>query len=144
MQKVKNGDIVEVHYTGKFEDGSVFDTSLVEGREPLKVTIGQGQLIKGFENGLIDMVVGEKKTIEVEPSEGYGDVLPDAIIEVPKTQFPDTIEPGQVLQGQGPQGMFLVKVLEINGDLVKIDGNHPMAGKKLIFDMEVVKVQESN
>ena len=66
MQKIKNGDTVKVHYTGKFEDGTVFDTSLAEGREPIKVTLGVGQLIKGFENGLIDMTIGEKKTIEVE------------------------------------------------------------------------------
>lgn len=140
MQKVKIGDTVSVHYTGKFEGGEVFDTSLVEGREPLKATLGQGQLIRGFENGIVDMIVGDKKTIELEPSEAYGDINPEAIVDVPKTQFPADITPGQMLQGQSPQGMFIVKVLEVNDDTVKVDHNHPMAGKKLIFDLELMSI----
>lgn len=141
MQTVKNGDTITVHYTGRFEDGTVFDSSLNEGREALKATLGQGQLIPGFENGLIDMKVGDKKTIELEPADAYGDVNPAAIIDVPKAQFPDDLEAGQMLQGQSPQGMFIVKVLEINGDMVKVDHNHPMAGKKLIFDLELVGIE---
>jgi FKBP-type peptidyl-prolyl cis-trans isomerase 2 len=143
MQKVKIGDTVNVHYTGKFEDGTVFDSSLLDGREPIKVTLGQGQLIKGFENGLVDMLVGDKKTVEVEPEEGYGHVNPDAIVEVPIENFPPNIEVGQTLQGQGPQGIFLIKVLEINPETVKVDHNHPMAGKKLIFDLEIVNIEET-
>lgn len=141
MQTVKNGDTITVHYTGRFEDGTVFDSSLNEGREALKATLGQGQLIPGFENGLIDMKVGDKKTIELEPADAYGDVNPAAIIDVPKAQFPDDLEVGQLLQGQSPQGMFIVKVLEINDDMVKVDHNHPMAGKKLIFDLELVGIE---
>lgn len=140
MQKVKIGDTVSVHYTGKFEDGNVFDTSLAEGREPLKTTLGQGQLIRGFENGLVDMMVGDKKTIELEPSDAYGDINPEAIVDVPKSQFPADIQPGQMLQGQSPQGVFIVKVLDVNEDTVKVDHNHPMAGKKLIFDLELMGI----
>jgi FKBP-type peptidyl-prolyl cis-trans isomerase 2 len=140
MQKVKNGDTVTVNYTGKFEDGSIFDSSLSEGREPLKATLGQNQLIPGFEKGIIDMVIGDKKTIEIEPAEAYGEINPEAIIDVPKEQFPQDVEVGQVLQGQSPQGMFIVKVLEVNDSTVKVDHNHPMAGKKLIFDLELVSI----
>ena len=141
MQAVKNGDTITVHYTGKFEDGTIFDSSLNEGREALKATLGQGQLIPGFENGLIDMKVGDKKTIELEPADAYGEANPAAIVDVPKSQFPDDIEAGQMLQGQSPQGMFIVKVLEVNEDTVKVDHNHPMAGKKLIFDLELVGIE---
>ena len=143
MKQVKNGDTVKVHYTGKFEDGTVFDSSLSEGREPLKATLGQGQLIKGFENGLIDMIVGDKKTIHLEPSEAYGEPNPEAIIDVPKNQLPEELIEGQMLQGSGPQGMFLVKVLEIGEETAKLDHNHPMAGKKLIFDLELLDIEDS-
>jgi FKBP-type peptidyl-prolyl cis-trans isomerase 2 len=141
MQKVKNGDTVIVNYTGRLEDGSVFDSSLKEGREPLKSTLGQGQLIAGFENALIDMTIGEKKTVEIEPKDAYGEINPYAIVDVPKAQFPEDVVAGQMLQGQSPQGMFIVKVLEVNGDTVKVDHNHPMAGKKLIFDLELVGIE---
>jgi FKBP-type peptidyl-prolyl cis-trans isomerase 2 len=141
MEKVKNGDTVVVHYTGRFEDGNVFDSSLTEGREPIKAVLGQNQLIKGFEDGLIDMTIGEKKTIEIEPKDAYGEINPEAVVDVPRTQFPEDVEVGQVLQGQSPQGMFIVKVLEVNNEMVKVDHNHPMAGKKLIFDLELVGIE---
>jgi FKBP-type peptidyl-prolyl cis-trans isomerase 2 len=141
MEKVKNGDTVVVHYTGRFEDGNVFDSSLTEGREPIKTVLGQNQLIKGFEDGLIDMTIGEKKTIEIEPKDAYGEINPEAVVDVPRTQFPEDVEVGQVLQGQSPQGMFIVKVLEVNNEMVKVDHNHPMAGKKLIFDLELVGIE---
>lgn len=141
MQKVKNGDTVTVNYTGRFEDGNIFDSSLNEGREPLKATLGQNLLIPGFEKGIIDMVIGDKKTIEIEPVDAYGEINPDAVIDVPKEQFPQDVEVGQVLQGQSPQGMFIVKVLEVNENTVKVDHNHPMAGKKLIFDLELVGIE---
>jgi FKBP-type peptidyl-prolyl cis-trans isomerase SlpA len=143
MQKIKNGDTVSVNYTGKLEDGTIFDTSLVEGREPLNVTLGQGMLIPGFEKGLIDMIEGEKKTVEIESDQAYGNVNDQMVVDVPKSQFPEGVEVGQMLQGMGPQGPINVKILEINDDTVKIDGNHPLAGKKLIFDLEVVSVQSN-
>lgn len=141
MKKIQNGDTVRVNYTGRFEDGTVFDTSLVEGREPIEVTLGQGQLIKGFENGLLEMSVGEKKTITIEPADAYGDTIPDAILEIPLSNLPPNIEVGQTLQGQGPDGRpFVVSVVEVNETSAKIDHNHPMAGKRLIFDLDVVSV----
>jgi|LakMenE01Jun11ns_1017448.scaffolds.fasta_scaffold9158817_1 FKBP-type peptidyl-prolyl cis-trans isomerase 2 len=140
MKKITNSDTVVVHYTGRLEDGTIFDSSLNEGREPLNVTLGQGQLIKGFENGLVDMTEGEKKTIEIEPSDAYGDVNETLISEVNKTQVPEGIEVGQMLQGMGPMGPINVTVVEVGESTIKVDANHPLAGKKLIFDLEVVSV----
>jgi FKBP-type peptidyl-prolyl cis-trans isomerase SlpA len=140
MSKIKNGDNVSVHYTGKLEDGTVFDTSLAEGREPLTVTLGQGQLIPGFENGLIDMTIGEMKTIEIEPENAYGDINPQLVSEVLLTQVPEGVKAGDMLQGQNQFGPVNVVVKEIKEETVVLDMNHPLAGKKLIFDLEVVSV----
>ena len=143
MQKIKNGDTVSVNYTGKLEDGTIFDSSLVEGREPLHAVLGQGQLISGFEKGLLEMSVGEKKTVEIEHTEAYGEIIKEMIIEVAKNQVPENIEVGHMLQGNGPMGPVNVKVVEIKDDVVIIDGNHPLAGKKLIFDLEVMGIEPS-
>lgn len=140
MRKIQNGDTVKVHYTGKLEDGTVFDSSLVEGREPLETVLGQGQLIKGFEAGLIDMTEGEKKTIEIESSDAYGEHNPMMVSEVAKANVPEGVKEGEVLQGMGPMGPVNVKVVEVKDDVIVIDANHPLAGKKLIFDLEVVSV----
>jgi FKBP-type peptidyl-prolyl cis-trans isomerase 2 len=140
MTKIKNGDNVSVHYTGKLEDGSVFDTSLAEGREPLTVTLGQGQLIPGFENGLIDMTIGEMKTIEIEPENAYGDIKPQMMSEVPLSQVPEGVKAGDMLQGQNQFGPVNVVVTEVKESTAVLDMNHPLAGKKLIFDLEVVSV----
>ena len=140
MTKIKNGDNVSVHYTGKLEDGSVFDTSLAEGREPLTVTLGQGQLIPGFENGLIDMTAGEMKTIEIEPENAYGEIQPQMMSEIPLSQVPEGVKAGDMLQGQNQFGPVNVVVAEVKESTVVLDMNHPLAGKKLIFDLEVVSV----
>jgi len=140
MKKIENGDTVKVNYTGKFEDGSVFDSSMVEGRQPLTVTLGQGQLIPGFEKGLIDMAVGETKTIEIEPTEAYGDVNEEMYQEFEKSVLPEDIFEGMMLQANGPQGVFNVLVKEIKETTAVLDANHPLAGKKLFFDLEVVEV----
>jgi len=140
MTKIKNGDNVSVHYTGKLDDGSVFDSSRFEGREPLTVTLGQGQLISGFENGLIEMTVGETKTIEIEPENAYGDINPQLVSEVALSQVPEGVKAGDMLQGQNQFGPVNVVVKEIKEETVVLDMNHPLAGKKLIFDLEVVSV----
>jgi FKBP-type peptidyl-prolyl cis-trans isomerase 2 len=132
---------VSVNYTGKLNDGSVFDSSMVEGREPLIATLGEGRLIRGFENGLIGMQVGESKTITLEPSEAYGDIREDLIVDVPRSSMPESVQVGEILQGQTNAGPINVRVLEISDDFVKIDGNHPLAGKQLIFELEVVNIQ---
>lgn len=140
MSKVKNGDTVSVHYTGKLEDGTVFDSSLNEGRTPLTATLGQNQLIRGFENALIDMEVGEKKTIKIDSFNAYGPVVKEMIVEIPKTNLPPEVEVGQMLQAHTPQGPVNVKVVDLTEDSATLDGNHPLAGKDLIFDLEVLEI----
>lgn len=140
MVKITNNSTVTVNYTGKLEDGTVFDSSLNEGREPLKVTLGQGQLIKGFEDGLIDMEVGHKKTIEIESDMAYGQYNENMIQEVPKDKVPEGVVVGHMLQANTPMGPINFRVIEVGDENVKLDGNHPLAGKKLIFDLEVLEV----
>ena len=142
MKKVETTSKVKVHYTGKLEDGTIFDTSLTEGREALEVQLGEGQLIKGFEAGLIDMSEGEKKTIELSVEDAYGEPRPEFINEVPRTNVPEGVQEGENLQGMGPQGPVNVKVTAVNEETVTLDANHPLAGKKLIFDLEVVEISE--
>jgi len=138
MDKIKNGDTVKVHYTGRFEDGKVFDTSKTDGREPLDVVLGQGMLIPGFENGLIGMMVGESKTIEIEPQDGYGNRIDELTNEVPKSHVPEGVKVDDMLTGQSQQGPINVRVAEVKEETVVLDANHPLAGKRLIFDLEVV------
>jgi peptidylprolyl isomerase len=140
MKKVTNGNTVSVNYTGKFEDGTIFDTSMTEGREPIAVTIGSKQVIPGFENGLMDMSEGESKTVEIEPELAYGPYRPEMIFDVPKEQFPEGVQPNDVLNAQSQMGPVNVTVLEVGETTIKIDANHPLAGKKLIFDLEVVSI----
>ena len=140
MSKVETGKQVKLNYTGKFEDGTVFDTSLQEGREPLRTILGQGNLIPGFEKGLLGMTEGESKTINIEPVEGYGEYLDGLVTTVPTTQVPETVKVGDVLQSQGERGVMNVTVTEITDQGVQLDANHPLAGKKLVFDVEVVEV----
>jgi FKBP-type peptidyl-prolyl cis-trans isomerase 2 len=140
MGKIDLNSSVTVNYTGKLEDGTVFDSSLIEGREPLSVTLGQGALIPGFENGLIGMGVGESKTIEINPEDAYGQINEEAFVDIPKDKVPENVEVGMMLQTFGPAGVSVVKVLEINEETIKIDANHPLAGKRLIFDVEVLSL----
>jgi FKBP-type peptidyl-prolyl cis-trans isomerase SlpA len=140
MKKIENGSTVSVNYTGKLENGEIFDSSMVEGREPISVLIGQKQVIPGFENGLIDMVVGDKKTVEIEPEDAYGIHRSEMIFDIPKTQFPPEVKAGDVLTSQSQMGPVNVTVLEVLDETIKIDANPPLAGKKLIFDLEVVDV----
>jgi FKBP-type peptidyl-prolyl cis-trans isomerase 2 len=140
MKKVETTSKVKVHYTGKLEDGTIFDTSLTEGREALEVQLGEGQLIKGFEAGLIDMSEGEKKTIELSVEDAYGEPRPEFINEIPKSNVPEGVQEGENLQGMGPQGPVNVKVTAVNEETVTLDANHPLAGKKLIFELELVSI----
>jgi FKBP-type peptidyl-prolyl cis-trans isomerase SlpA len=142
MKKVETTSKVKVHYTGKLEDGTIFDTSIAEGREPLDVELGLGQLIKGFEAGLIGMSEGEKKTIEISVEDAYGEPKPEFINEIPKTNVPEGIQVGESLQGMGPQGPVNVQVIAVNEETVTLDANHPLAGKNLIFELEVIEISE--
>lgn len=137
---IENGKVVSVHYVGKFTDGEVFDSS--EGREPLQFEVGSGQLIPGFESAIIGKVVGDKVTASITPEEGYGLVREDLIVSVPLDKMPGDVEVGQALEAQGDNGQSAqVFVKEVNEDNVVIDGNHPLAGKDLVFEIEVVEIQ---
>jgi FKBP-type peptidyl-prolyl cis-trans isomerase 2 len=135
---IQNGSTVQVHYTGKFEDGQVFDSSV--GRAPLQFQIGASQVIPGFENGLIGLNVGDKVTLNIPAVEAYGEVRLDLIVEVKNEQLPGKVELGQTLQTTtGGQTINLV-VKEIYDNSVLLDANHPLAGKDLIFDIDVVEI----
>jgi len=135
---IKEGSKVKLHYTGKFEDQNVFDSSV--GREPLEFTVGEGMLIPGFERGVIGMEPGNTKTIEIEPEQGYGELREDLLQEVNVSQLPQGVKVGDVLSADTPAGPINVVVREINGDNATVDANHPLAGKKLIFELEIVEV----
>ena len=137
---IQNGSTVNVHYTGKLTDGEVFDTS--EGKEPLSFTVGTGQIIPGFENAIIGKATGDKVTVNIPAAEAYGEIREDLVVKVPNSQLPGAVEVGMSLQAQAENGMPVnVTVKEVNEDHAVIDGNHPFAGKELVFDIEVVSVQ---
>lgn len=141
MTEVKNGDTVRIHYTGTLTDGSVFDSS--EGREPLEFTVGTGQVIKGMDAGLPGMKVGDKKRLEIPALEAYGSLNPEARQAIPREGIPDEIplEVGIQLQMQSPEGHVLpVTVVEVTEATVTLDANHPLAGKDLNFDIELVSI----
>jgi FKBP-type peptidyl-prolyl cis-trans isomerase 2 len=141
MKKAETGNSITVHYTGKFEDGQVFDTSLTEGREPLTTVLSdETNLIKGFTEALYGLTEGEKKTVELTPADAYGEVMEDLISNVPLENMPEGVKAGDMLQAQGPNGVFNVVVVDVNETTAKVDANHPLAGKKLIFDLEVVSI----
>ncbi len=140
MAKAQNGDVVTVHYTGRLSDGSIFDSSLNEGRHPITVKLGEGTLIKGFENGLLEMEVGNKKTVELDPEQAYGYRNETMVTEVDRSQVPQGVSVGDMLQTMTPNGPINVKVVEINESVIVIDGNHPLVGEKLIFDLELVSI----
>ena len=141
MTQTKSGDKIRVHYTGKFKDGTVFDSS--RERDPLEFTIGAGQLIKGFDNAVRGMEVGETKTVDISPEEAYGKKAKSLIVEVKKAEFPEGITPevGQQLQTQDSDGRPVnMLVTKIEGDNVTLDANHPLAGKTLTFDIELLEI----
>lgn len=133
---IAKGDHVYVHYTGKLEDGSVFDSS--EGREPLDFIAGAGQMIKGFDDAVIGMKVGEKKTVTIKPEDAYGLPNPANIILISKSQVPDGVMEGDTLYANGQP----IKVVKVTNETVTIDTNHFLSGKTLIFDITIVKIDK--
>lgn len=137
---IKEGDTVSVHYTGKLEDGQVFDSS--EGREPLEFTVGSGQLIAGFDEGVRGLDAGQSTTVTIAPEDAYGPVDEERVQQVPRQMLdaPD-LEVGQVLGLQTPDGQQMqATVKELNEETVTLDFNHFLAGKTLVFDITVVNV----
>ncbi|MCR9146336.1 MAG: peptidylprolyl isomerase [Rhodobacteraceae bacterium] len=141
MTEVKTGDTVRIHYTGTLADGETFDSS--EGRDPLEFTVGSGQIIPGLEEAIPGMTVGDKKKVEIPADQAYGPVDPNAMQPVPRKDIPDNIplDLGTQLQVQTPQGQTLqVTVAEVGEEQVVLDANHPLAGKDLTFDIELVEI----
>ena len=141
MKQAKSGDKVKVHYHGKLTSGETFDSS--EGRAPLEFEIGSGSVIKGFDEGVTGMAVGEKKTINIPADEAYGPRNPEMVIDMPKERFPDDmkLEEGMPLMMSNGSGQnFQVVITEIKEESVMLDANHPLAGKDLVFDLELVEI----
>ena len=137
----KVGDTVQVHYTGSLEDGSVFDTSVE--REPLQFTIGQGQMIPGFEQGVIGMQLGESKTITIPADQAYGPYNEELVEVVERDHLPADMEPevGQRLQSTQANGQrIVVTIINVSGSNITVDANHPLAGKDLTFEIQLVEI----
>ena len=141
MSQAKAGDTVKVHNTGTLDDGTQFDSS--QGRDPLQFTLGAGNVIPGFDKGVTGMSVGETKTILIPSEEAYGPHHEQLTQDVPRSAMPADLEleSGMVLNAQGPDGQTLnFTVVEFNDETVKVDGNHPLAGKDLTFALELVAI----
>ena len=145
MQEVKNGDKVKVHYQGKLRNGETFDSS--NGRDPLEFTVGSGQVIKGFDQGVMGMKVGDKRTVEIPVQDAYGEKQDEMMIEFPKSQFPAEMNPEegmQLMMNNGSGQSFPVTVTEVRTESVILDANHPLAGQDLIFDIELVEIASAS
>ncbi len=141
MREVRNGDTIKVHYRGRLEDGTVFDSS--EGREPLQFEVGGGMVIPGFDSGVLGMTVGQKKTITIPVDEAYGPVQEEMYMEFPKDRFPEDMNPevGMSLNMSNGSGQAIpVVIAEILDEVVILDANHPLAGEDLTFDLELVDI----
>ncbi|HYJ46421.1 MAG TPA: peptidylprolyl isomerase [Pyrinomonadaceae bacterium] len=139
-EQAKKGDTVQVHYTGRLESGEVFDSS--EGREPLEFSVGAGQVIKGFDEGVKGMSVGDNKQIEIEAGDAYGERIESLVQKVSRDDLELGVEPevGMDLAAQTPDGHEIhVTVTEVTPTSITLDANHPLAGRKLIFDVQRVK-----
>jgi len=139
--KAKDGDKVKVHYTGTLDDGSVFDSS--RERDPLAFTLGKGQILKGFEEGVIGLSIGESTKVQISAAEGYGLKREELISQVSRDLLPKEIDPkvGMKLQSQSKDGKtFLVTVTEVNDQEITVDANHELAGKDLNFNIELVEI----
>ena len=140
MAVAKSGDKVRIHYTGSLDDGEVFDSS--KGREPLEFTLGNRQVIAGFDAAVNGMAVGDSKTVAIEAADAYGEHNPELVQVVQRSQFPDGAEIGVGTQFQATtqSGPVVVTIVAMDGNDVTIDANHALAGKRLNFDLELVEI----
>lgn len=141
MAQAKNGDCVKIHYTGKLEDDTVFDSSV--NRAPLQFTLGEGKIIPGFEKAVIGMNPGESKTVKIPYDEAYGPHRPELIAEIERSRFPEDmkLEVGKEIKLRQPNGRVVaVKIINITEAKVTLDANHPLAGKELSFDIKLVDI----
>ena len=142
MTQAETGQTVRVHYKGTLNDGRQFDSSRERG-EPLEFTLGIDRMIPGFESAVIGMEAGQTKTVRIPAAEAYGDVNEELVRDFPRSEFPDHIEleEGLVLSADSPDGgRVRFKVVAIGDETVTLDGNHPLAGEDLTFDIELVEI----
>jgi FKBP-type peptidyl-prolyl cis-trans isomerase 2 len=136
---IQNGTIVNVHYTGRFPDGTVFDSS--QDRGTLRFKVGDGQVISGFERAVIGKNVGDQIQVEIEAQNAYGQVQPDLIVNIDRERLPEQLEIGQQLEANFQNGQStVVTVVEITNEYATLDANHPLAGRDLVFEIEVVSI----
>lgn len=141
MPQARSGDTVRIHYTGRLDDGTVFDSS--RERDPLEFRLGSGQVIPGFDKAVDGMEPGDEKTITIPAAEAYGARREEMVMRVGRDEFPPDLQPviGQRLQmGQGTQ-LAVVTVTEVTDDGVTLDANHPLAGQNLTFDLQLVSIR---
>ncbi|MGK7346380.1 MAG: FKBP-type peptidyl-prolyl cis-trans isomerase [Candidatus Nitrospinota bacterium M3_3B_026] len=136
-EKVDKGDKVSIHYSGRLENDMVFDTT--EGKDPFQFDAGSPEVIKGVSDAVIGMAVGDKKTVEVHPEDAYGEYDERLVLEAPKEKIPENVKEGAVLSNPETGQTWIVR--ELKDDTAVLDGNHVLAGKKLIFDIELVAVE---
>lgn len=142
MSHAKSGDTVRIHYTGKLDDGTQFDSS--EGREPLEFEVGSGQVIPGFDKAVEGMAVGDSKSVRLEPGDAYGPRHEQLVQEVERSVLPDDLNPvtGMALQSSSPEGhVTQFTVTAVTDETVTVDANHPLAGQALSFDIELVDIK---
>ena len=141
MTTAKTGDTVRIHYTGKFTDGEQFDSSA--GREPLEFQLGEGQVIRGLEQKILGMAVGDSLTATIPAAEAYGPYQQENVHEVERSELPDNLDltPGAQLQATSNDGRTMVlTIANVTDEKVTLDANHPLAGKDLVFDVELVEI----
>jgi peptidylprolyl isomerase len=141
MKQVGDGNTIRIHYTGRLDDGTIFDSS--KEREPLEFTMGSGDIIKGFEDAVRGMTVGELKTIRITSGEAYGPYRDDLVMSINKSQLPPDIEvmQGAMLSLRHPDGRMIdAMIAEVTADSVTLDANHPLAGEDLTFELELVAI----
>ena len=141
MSQAKAGDAVKIHYTGTLDDGTQFDSST--GREPLAFELGSGQVIPGFDKAVDGMSIGDSKSVNIPAEDAYGPHHKEMVQEVPRDALPSDLAPeaGMSLQAEGPDGQrFNLVITDVRDDSITVDGNHPLAGKALNFDIELVSI----
>ncbi len=140
MSQAKTGDTVKIHYTGTLDDGTEFDSSA--NRDPLQFELGSGQVIPGFDKAVEGMAVGEQKTVNIPPEDAYGPRQDQMVQKVPKSALPDDLEPteGMTLQARQNEQTVNLTVVAVDDDSIVVDGNHPLAGRVLNFDIELVAI----
>ncbi len=143
MATVKKGDKVKLHYIGKLADGTVFDSSRERG-EPFNFVVGKGMVISGFEDGVVGMKTGDKKTLDISPEKGYGHRNEELVMEIPRSHLPPDIKPkaGNMMKIPTREGQIIeVQITRVDQKAIEVDANHPLAGKTLIFELELIDIQ---